>query len=42
MSQKEKGLMDVDYSVVIVVGGEEGVKGLIGNGEKYNKNEKKP
>ena len=36
-SKKEKGLMDMDNSVVIAgVGGD--IRGLNGNGKKYNKN----
>ena len=35
LSKKEKGLMDMDNSVVIAQGG--GVRGLNGNGKKYNK-----
>ena len=33
LSKKEKGLMDMDNNVVIV-GGEDGIRGLNGNGEK--------
>ena len=35
--KKEKGLMDQDNSVVIT-GGEEVIRGLNGNGKKYNQN----
>ena len=37
MSKKEKELMDVNHSVVIVGGGEESIRGLNGKGKKYNK-----
>ena len=33
LSKKEKGLMDMDNSVVTVGGG--GIRGLNGNGKKY-------
>ena len=36
MSKKKKGPMDMDNSVVIT-GGKEGIRGLNGNGKKYNK-----
>ena len=36
MSRKEKGLMDVDNGVVIAGG--KSIRGLNGNGKKYNKN----
>ena len=35
IEQKKTGLMDMDYSVVIAEGG--GIRGLNGNGKKYNK-----
>ena len=35
-NKKEKGLMDMDNSVVIA-GGERVTRGLNGNGKKYNK-----
>ena len=35
-SKKEKGLMDMDNSVVIA-GGRRSIMGLNGNGKKYNK-----
>ena len=38
LSKKEKGLMDVDNSVVIA-GGEGGIRGLNGNGKNTIKNE---
>ena len=34
LSKKEKGLTDVDNSVVMAAG--EGIRGLNGNGKKYN------
>ena len=36
LSKQEKGLMDMDNNVVIVIG-ERGIKRLNGNGNKYNK-----
>ena len=36
LSKKEKGLMDMDNSVVIA--GRRGVRGLNGNGKNINKN----
>ena len=38
LSKKEKGLMDMDNSVVIL-GGEGSIRELNGNGRKYNKDE---
>ena len=36
LSKKEKGLVGMDDSVVMAGGGEGGIRGLNGNGKKYN------